>query len=58
MLGTIPAGEQRRVWANLDVDPATWPWPIRVTADPCDKIDEADESNNTTESSIPQEGEC
>ena len=60
-VGTIPAGGQKSVSATIDAgayDSVSWPLPTSITADPLHQIDEADESNNTTDSSFPQSSDC
>ncbi len=60
-VGTLPAGGQRSVSATIDAgayDGVSWPLATSITADPLHQIDEADESNNTTNSSFPQSSDC
>jgi len=60
-VGTIAAGGRKSISATIDIGPydsVGWPFPTSITADPFDQIDEADESNNTTASSIPEGAEC
>ncbi|MCK5247596.1 hypothetical protein KAR02_11880, partial [Candidatus Bipolaricaulota bacterium] len=59
--GTISAGGQTTVSATIDVgayDSVSWPIPTSIEADPYHAITEADESNNTTNSSFPESSEC
>ncbi|MBU0595128.1 hypothetical protein KJ567_00385, partial [Candidatus Bipolaricaulota bacterium] len=56
-VGTIPAGGQKTVSATMDIgayDTVSWPVSINVTADHTHSITEADETNNSTNSSFPQ----
>jgi len=60
-VGTISAGGQTTVSATIDVgayDLVSWPVSTSIEADPYNSITEADESNNTTNSSFPQSSEC
>ncbi len=60
-VGTITAGGQKTVSATLDIgdyDLVSWPVPTSIEADPYHTITEADESNNTTNSSFPQSSDC
>ena len=58
-VGTIPAGGEKRISATINVGYREgWPWKICITADPHRHIQEADESNNTSCSSIPMRSEC
>ena len=60
-VGTLAAGAQKTVSATIDVgsyDLVSWPVPTSITADPFDSIAEADETNNTTNSSFPQSSDC
>jgi hypothetical protein len=60
-VGTISAGGQKTVSATMDIgayDAVSWPVPISVTADPTHSITEADETNNSTSSSFPQNSDC
>ena len=59
--GTIQAGGQKTVTATFDVggaDSTSWPVQTSITADPYRQIDEADETNNTTESAFSRADEC
>jgi len=60
-VGTISAGGQKTVSATIDVgayDSVSWPVSISVTADHTNSITEADETNNTTKSSFPENSDC
>ena len=60
-VGSISAGGQKTVSATIDVgayDTTSWPVSTSITADPLHQITEADESNNTTNSSFPQSSDC
>jgi len=60
-VGTILAGGQETVSVTIDIGPydgVSWPVPTSITADPSDSIREADESNNTTDSSFPESSDC
>ncbi|MBU1050479.1 hypothetical protein KKG90_10715, partial [Candidatus Bipolaricaulota bacterium] len=60
-VGTISAGGQKTVSATIDVgdyNQVSWPVSTSIEADPYHTITEADESNNTTNSSFPQSSDC
>ena len=60
-VGTLAAGSQRSVSATIDIGPydsVSWPVQTSITADPSGAIAEADESNNTTDSSFPETSDC
>ena len=61
LVGSISAGGQKTVSATIDAgsyDSVSWPLPTSITADPLGQITEADESNNTTNSSFPESSDC
>ena len=60
-VGTIAAGSQKTVSATIDIgayDSVSWVVPTSIKADPSNLVQEADESNNTTDSGFPESSEC
>ncbi|MFC2095279.1 CARDB domain-containing protein [Candidatus Bipolaricaulota bacterium] len=60
-VGTIAAGGHKTVTATIDIgayDNVSWVVPTSIKADPYNAVEEADESNNTTDSSFPESSEC
>ena len=60
-VGTLGAGAQKAISAAMDIgayDSVRWPVPMSITVDPIRQIEEADETNNTTDSSFPESNEC
>ena len=60
-VGTLAAGAQKTISATVTIgayDNVQWPVGTSITVDPSRQIEEADETNNTTDSSFPESNEC